>query len=228
MVLAAGEGKDEASREALEQLCSNYWQPLYCFARRRGNDLESARDLTQGFLTQLIEKKSIRAASPERGRFRTFLLSSFKNYLTNEWEKRTAQKRGGARPVLSLDSEEGEKYLRATLKTDETPDELFDRNWARALLDRALGRLSEEMCKGGEEQRSRFQILVGYLTGAGLDPYSEVAQRLGMSEGAVKVAIHRMRHRFGFLLRQEVAHTVAAEDEIEAEIQHLIAIFSTG
>jgi RNA polymerase sigma-70 factor (ECF subfamily) len=222
VILAAGGSQSSLSREALTLLCQKYWYPLYVFARRRGHDEESARDVTQSFFARLLEKKSIKIANKDRGRFRSFLLVSFKNFLSNEWDRERAGKRGGGKTQVSLDLRDAEgRYLREPVDP-RTPEEAFDRRWALEQLDRVLGFLGEEMRETGAEKK--FGLLTEFLIGeSSSKTYAEVANDLDMTEGAVKVAVHRMRRRFGLLLRAEIARTVSSDEEIEAEIRYLIS-----
>jgi RNA polymerase sigma-70 factor (ECF subfamily) len=222
VVLTAGRGSGPDSRRALAELCETYWYPLYAYVRRRGHRAEDAQDLTQAFFTRLLEKKAVEAADPRRGRFRAFLLASLKNFLANEWNRERAQKRGGGRTALSLDFEAADARFVAEPRDDLTPDRAYERSWALAVLDRALARLATDHAERG---RSRlFERLEGTLVAGGPRvPYRELAVELGMTEGAVKVAVHRLRASFREVLRREVSHTVGGPEELEAELQDLIA-----
>jgi RNA polymerase sigma factor (sigma-70 family) len=221
VVLAAKDDRESGAGAALEDLCSAYWPPVYAFIRRQGVDAEAARDLTQGYFARLLEKRYLDDVHPDRGRFRSFLLVSTKHFLANEWDRSRALKRGGARPPLSIDDEEIEQRLREDLADRRDPEQLFERRWALTLLDRALRRLGDEATD--ERSRARFAALRGFLTG-GEDAacYSEVALALGIGEGAVKTAVYRLRRRFGELLREEVAQTVADEGQVDDELRHLL------
>jgi len=224
LVVAAGDSQHPDSRAALADLCQAYWYPLYAYLRRRGYPQEEAEDLVQGFFAQLLEKNYIKAADKERGRFRSFLLTSLKNYAANEWDRRTAVKRGGTTATLSLDFEDAEGRYVIEPADERTPEQEFDRGWAMAQLNHVLDRMRSEA--GAGDAAERFELLQGFLTGEGEDlPYKEVAERLGMSEGAVKVAVHRLRQRFGAVLRDEVARTLADPDDVDDEIRHLFAAF---
>lgn len=222
-LVSTARGTGESSREALGALCEAYWDPLYAYVRRRGYPSSRAEDLTQGFFAALLERQALDAADRRRGRFRTFLLTSLQNYLANEWHRSQAQKRGGDATVVSLDRDEAERRYAAEPASDAaSPEALFDRRWALAQLERALERLQDEM--EGDDRGERFRILRPYLTGeAEVGPYAEAADTLGISEAAVKMAVHRMRRRFGTILRQEVAETVASPADAEREIRHLFA-----
>jgi len=210
---------------ALAELCEVYWLPLYGYLRRRGYRPEEAQDLTQGFFARLLETDSIRTADPARGRFRSFLLTALKRYVINEHERSAAARRGGGHPHLSLDFDEAERAYALEPATDETPDRLFDRRWATIALDRALERLRAEYLELGRAPLA--DALLPYLTDTGqLPPYRAAAARLDISEGAVKVAVHRMRQRYGAILRAEIAETVLGEEEVEAELRELFRAVS--
>jgi RNA polymerase sigma-70 factor (ECF subfamily) len=225
VVLAASEKQTESSRRALETLCRDYWYPVYSYIRRRGHEPETAADLTQGFFARMLEKEAFRLADPERGRFRSFLLTSLKNYLTNEWERQQAKKRGAGAALLSLDYDRGEQRLRFEVASPVTPEKLFDRDWAHQVLDRALGVLEEEMNRAGDSRK--FRLLVSYLTTSGRQtPYKEVAGKLASTEGAVKVAVHRMRKRFGAIVRSELANTLGSAEHVDGELKYLLEAVS--
>jgi len=225
VVLAAREGSPTQAAAALEQLCRSYWYPLYAYLRRDGKNPHDAQDLTQGFLASVIEKRDLDAATPEGGRFRSFLLGTLKHYLADERRKANAQKRGGGRPVLSIDAEEAESRYRIEPVDEETPETHFERQWARLVLERVMDRLRKRHAERGRAEL--FTALQPCLGGVGCAvPYSEVGARLGLSEGAVKVAVRRLRQEFGHLLRHEIAQTVADESEIDEEIRRLIRVTS--
>ncbi len=220
LVLQAAQPDNSAARVALETLCRRYWFPLYAFARRRVSEVHEAQDLTQEFFLHLLEKNSLAAASPERGRFRCFLLSSLKNFLLNEWDRATAQKRGGGRERLSLDWETGESRLSLEPAHSDTPEREFERQWALTLLDNVVRRLQDEFATMGKLRQ--FELLKETLTGsrAVLD-YGVIASELQVSEEAARQAAHRLRKRYREFLREEVAATVEQEDEVEDEIGRL-------
>lgn len=221
-MVAAGDSQNPDSRAALAELCQDYWYPLYAYLRRRGYPQEEAEDLVQGFFVQLLEKNYLKAADRERGRFRSFLLTALKNYAANEWDRRTAQKRGGPTPPLSLDFENAEGRYTIEPADERTPEQEYDRGWATAQLEQVLARMRAEAGESDE----RFALLQGFLTGEGEGiPYRDVAERLDMSEGAVKVAVHRLRQRFGAVLREEVARTLADPGDVDDELRHLFAAF---
>ena len=204
---AADEG--EAS---LEALCQQYWQPVYVVARRAGHDVETAKDLTQGFFARLLQNEWLKVADKEKGRFRTFLVMTLKRYMVNEWRKETAAKRGGQQEVLQLDEDFIEQY-----KIDDlSPDALFDRHWALSLLDTALARLENE--SGAE-----FALLKGCLTAQrGEINYAELAEKMSLNEGAARVTVHRLRKRYRAVIQEEVARTVTGEDEVQDEMEILM------
>jgi len=227
LVVAAGDSRDPHGHEALESLCEAYWPPVYAYVRRRGYGPEEARDLTQGFFTELLERRRLKAARRERGRFRSFLLASVKNFIANEWDREHARKRGGDRVLLSLDFEAIERlYARAPVEQVD-PEKIFERRWAATLLERVLETLRAEMEASGNKERADrlLPFLTEVTTGI---PYRQVAKELGMSESAVKVAIHRMRKRWGALLRAEVEEIVDGKEEVDSEIRHLFAALESG
>jgi DNA-directed RNA polymerase specialized sigma24 family protein len=220
IVLRAGRADDSDARDALAFLCQRYWYPLYVFARKKGLTPEGAEDLTQGFFTRLIETQVLEQAVPSRGRFRTFLLTSLQNFLANECDQAAAQKRGGGRPLLSLDVEAGESKLRFEPSHDRTPEKIFDRAWAIQLLELVVGRLRQEFADKGKA--AEFDALQSFLAGKHADAsYERTAAALGLSAAAVRQSAHRLRKRYRELLRAEVAETVAAENEIDDEIRGL-------
>ena len=221
MVLAAGDTRHPDSADALATLCERYWYPVYAFARRRGRDADEAQDLVQGFFSHLLEKKTLGAAEPERGRFRSFLLGAFKFYLADQAAHAAAQKRGGGATHHSLDLDDAESRYRLETDPANDPDRVFSRHWALELLGHARRRLYAEIEASANPERSRR--LAAFLTGAGGERYREVAAELGMSESAVKVAVHRLRRRFGALLREEVAQTVADEARVDEELRYLFS-----
>jgi RNA polymerase sigma-70 factor (ECF subfamily) len=209
----------------LELLCQRYWYPVYAYIRRRGNSREQAEDLTQGFFTQFLEKGYVKQANAERGRFRSFLLVAVKNYLANEWDREQALKRGGGTTTLSLDFETAEGRYSLEPVEMSSPADLYNRRWALTQLDRTLEALREEMRLAGVEER--FERLKGVLTGdTGGASYREIGEELEMSENAVKVTVHRMRRRFGELLRQLVGETLDNPQEAESEIRYLFSVVS--
>ena len=224
LVNAAGDDSVEA-REALAYLCQAYWPPLYSYLRRRGHTPEDAQDLTQGFFVRLLERRDTRAADQERGRFRSFLLTALKRYVINESERATTRKRGGGTLPMSLDFDAVERAHAVVPNTDLGPDRLFDRQWATIGLERAMDRLRDDCRRAGKGALA--DALIPYLTDAGeLPPYAVVAAELGLSEGAVKVAVHRLRQRFGVVLKLEIAETVLDPAEVDDEVRELIRAVS--
>jgi RNA polymerase sigma-70 factor (ECF subfamily) len=221
VVLAAADGDDREARQALAALCQSYWPPVYAYLRARGFEREEAEDLTQGFFTRLIEKDALRHARRERGRFRSFLLASLKHYLANEWDRERAKKRGGGQSPLRLEPEAVERRLPVEPATWTTPEDVFLRHWALTVLERAMASLGAEMRRRGQE--AQFGALKDLLTGEGGGArYRDVAVRLHTTEGAVKVRVHRLRRRFGELLRDEVAGGVSSPAEVEEELTALL------
>lgn len=225
VVLAAAQTDPQMATVALERLCRRYWFPVYAFLRQRGQDVHECEDLTQGFFHFILERRALGQVDRRKGRFRTFLLTALTNYLHNERDKAQAHKRGGRHQILSLDQLPAEYVETLEPASGETPESMFERQWATVLVARVLEELRRE-----HEQRNRAAVFAGlqpFLTGepAGED-YERLAQQLGMDAGAVKVSLHRARRRFGELLRSEIAHTVEDPDEIEAEIRHLLAVIS--
>jgi RNA polymerase sigma-70 factor (ECF subfamily) len=222
-LIVAARGNDlPQAREALSRLCADYWYPLYAYIRRHGKTAEAAQDLTQEFFARLLERDLFGAADPSRGRFRAFLLAACKHFLANEYDRDHAQKRGGGRPSVALDlgSAEG-RYAREPAYT-LTPEKLFERRWALTLLDRALARLREEFTARHKEEL--FDHLRVYLTGdRGAPGHRQAAEELGMSAGALKVAVHRLRQRYREVLREEIAHTVEGPEQVDEEIRELFS-----
>ena len=221
VVLAAGLSSSVASERALAHLCRTYWYPLYAFVRRQGRSPQDAEDLTQGFFAHLIEKKALGVVEPEKGKFRSFLLASLKNFLANDWDRQHAAKRGGRHSLLSLDEDSAEdRYLRE-LSHDSTPDKLFEQSWAIMVLETVLHQLRTEYTAAGKGQL--FAALQGHLVGdEDAATCGNAAAQLGMKEGTVRMAVLRMRRHFGYLLRREIAHTVADPGELEEELRHLV------
>jgi RNA polymerase sigma-70 factor (ECF subfamily) len=222
VLAAAGRADSTDARDALERLCRNYWLPIYAFVRRQGHNPHDAQDLTQEFFARLLEKNYLARADRDKGRFRSFLLASVKHFLANEWDKARAQKRGGGRLLISIDAAAAETSFGREPADLLSADKIFERRWALALLEQVLRRLREEYTRDGKEKQ--FEQLKGTLTEASrLLPYAEIAARLATSEGAVKVAVHRLRQRYRELLRAEISDTVADAREIDDEIRNLFA-----
>lgn len=224
VVIEAG-SNTEAGRSALETLCRHYWYPLYAFVRRRGHDPAEAEDLTQGFFARLLASDGLAGLSQERGRFRTFLLAALKHFLANEWDRANRLKRGGGRTILSLDELDPEARLAVEPASTASDEVQFDRQWARTLTAEVMERLRSEAEQDGTLER--FAALKVFLASEPSgESYGALAVRLGLSVAAVKSAIHRLRRRYGQLLRQHVANTVRAPAEVEDEIRHLFAALS--
>ena len=227
VVLSAGKSVSHESAEALRTLCEVYWYPLYAFVRRQGYAPEDAQDLTQEFFARLLERRYVRDCRPEHGRFRSFLIASLKHFLANERDWARAQKRGRGRPAIPLDGviQSGEYRYSLEPRDNLTPDKIFEKRWALTQLDQALSRLQREFEQAGKGEQ--FACLKGMLVGDDVDlRYRELANNLRMSEGALKVAIHRMRHRFGEILKEEIAHTVSDRRDVEDEIRYLAAVLT--
>lgn len=220
VVLRAGQGAEEA----LVKLCRIYWLPLYRYSRRRGHAVHEAQDLTQEFFAHILSNRAFATVAPSRGRFRSFLLVALKHFLDNEWHKQRALKRGGGQHLISWD--ELAHGDRETLEpaADTTPEKNFDREWALTLLQRVMKQLEKECKVAGKEEL--FRVLQPYLTDAGDKSYQDLATELGISEGSVKVSVHRLRRRFGELVREQVERTVANPTEVDNEIRELFAALS--
>lgn len=222
-VLQAGQGDSAVASAALEELCRAYWYPLYAFVRRQGHSPEEAEDLTQSFFERLLEKDYIKLADPERGKFRSFLLSALKNFLTNDWERSTQQKRGGGRLLISWDQASVERRYQMEPVDQLSPEKLYEKQWAMTLLEHVLARLREEQVAAGRELF--FEGVKNRLWGdTSSTGYAELGARLGLTEVALKVAVHRLRLRYRELLREETGRTVAAPFEVQEELEGLRAI----
>ena len=223
LVLRAGQRADADSSEALEQLCRAYWFPLYAFARREGCAPETAQDLTQEFFSRLLENNYLQTADPNRGRFRSFLLGSFKHMMANERRDAARLKRGGGAAVFSLDALRPEERYAVEPAHALTPDRVFDRRWAETVLARTLDRLEAEYA----DRAPCFEELKVFLVGEkGSAPYAEVAPRLRVGEGALKLVVLRMRRRYAQIFRDEIAQTVADPAEVEDEIRHTFSVLA--
>jgi RNA polymerase sigma factor (sigma-70 family) len=223
VVLAAGDTASARAAEALEKLCRAYWYPLYTYVRRRGYQPEDAEDLTQDFFARLLARRDLELVRRERGRFRSYLLVSLNHFLTNEWKRERRAKRGGGRALIPLHELMAEENYAREPATTETPDKLFERRWARTLLERVLDRLGAEGVASGRGRQ--FACLRGFLSDQPAPrSQAELAVELNTSEGAVKQAVHRLRRRYRELLREEIANTVATAGDVEDELRHLIAV----
>ena len=225
-MLAAGQRHTPQSDGALEELCRTYWFPLYAYVRRRGQAKADAEDLVQAFFARFLEKNYLAGLSAERGRFRAFLLASLKHFLANEWDKSQAQKRGGGVTPLSLDWQTADTKFQVAATNEPSPDKAFDREWALALLAKVIERLQKE-CEADGKAKLFEQLKMFLMAGKGETAQSEVAQALGMEEGAVRVAIHRLRKRYRVLLRDEIAQTLADESQVDEEMRALFGAFAT-
>ena len=220
--MAAQKGSPSQARQALGSLCETYWEPLYDFTRRLGYGAEEARDLTQGFFTQFLEKQYLAGVQPARGKLRSFLLASLKNFLSHKRARARALKRGGGAAPISLDTAAAESRYSLEAVNHLTPEKVFERRWALTVIGRVMAQLQQEAEAAGKQLQ--FDRLKGFLIGVDPhSPYRQIARELGMSEGAVKVAVHRLRRRFGKILRSEITETVASTSEVEGEIRHLLS-----
>ncbi len=235
LVAAAGRSPSEEpgvesdgadSRAALETLCQTYWFPLYAYVRQRVRDVDEAHDLTQAFFERLLEKNYLADATPERGRFRSFLLTSFKHFLAKEWEKARAKKRGGGRLPLALDFRDSDSRLASEPADSLTPEQIYEREWVLTLLQRVMSQLRTEYVEAGKlDLFDRLKdFIIGQYSESG---YAAVAEALGSTEPAMKMTAHRMRRRYRELLRSEIAETVTTADEVDDEIHSLFSLFQS-
>jgi RNA polymerase sigma factor (sigma-70 family) len=225
VVLAAGKHSSGGAEAALATLCGRYWYPLYAFVRRQGRTAHDAEDLTQAFFTWLLNSGHLSVADPSRGKFRSFLLATLKHFLSDERKKAHAQKRGGGQEILSLDAELAEERYRMEPTTELTAERIFDQRWALAVMEQTVARLRQEYLVAGREEL--FEELKHFQSGEETSSsYNDAAQKLGLSASAVKSAIFRLRRRHRDLLRQEIAHTVAAPSEVDEEIRYLLGVMS--
>lgn len=225
VVLRAGRSDTTRARDALAKLCQTYWFPLYAYVRRRGHSPEDAQDLTQEFFARLLEKNWVADADQSKGRFRSFLLSAMNHFLADEWDKARAQKRGGGAPTLPLQFDTAETRYGYEPADNATPERSFELRWALTLLAEVLQRLQTEYEQEGKAGlfAALNPCLVGERTA---QPYAELAEKLGVSEGTVKSAVYRLRQRYRQLLREEIAQTVATAGEVEDELRHLSAVLA--
>ncbi len=225
VVLAARSSDSPRAREALETLCRTYWYPLYAFVRRQGSSPQDAQDLTQAFFAHLLRKDFLDGVGPEKGRFRTFLVACLKHFLADQWEKARAQKRGGVCLTAPLDLEQAEGRYHVEGRHELSAEQLYERRWALDLLEQVLDRLRQEAVAAGKA--GVFEALQGCLAGEPLDgPYAQLGAKLGLSEAALKVTVHRLRRRCRELLREAVAQTVTRPEEIDEELRYLFAVVS--
>jgi RNA polymerase sigma factor (sigma-70 family) len=223
LVVAAGDPRRKEARSALVSLCENYWYPLYAYLRRRGYPADQAQDLTQEFFMRLLEGRYLDRADPEKGRFRSFLLTSLKFFVADEGDRERAHKRGGG-VLVPLEFSSGEERYQREPAHDETPERIFERRWALSVLDRVIERLRNEFVHHGRAEH--FERLKMFLLGQSDAPYAALAREMNTSEGALKVAIHRLRKRYRDLFRQEIADTVADPAEVESELRCLAAVLT--
>jgi DNA-directed RNA polymerase specialized sigma24 family protein len=225
VLLSAKNLESPESEQAIATLCETYWYPLYAYVRCTGYAPEEAEDLTQGFFARFLERRLWESVDKNRGRFRSFLLVSIRNFLADEHDKSVAIKRGGGRPLVSLDAQQAEERYGLEPAHDIRPEKLFERRWALSLLSAVFDRLGKDYRRAGKGEL--FQVIQAFLT-PGFDQvdFQSAIKQLQMREGTLRMAIHRLRRRYGQLLRQEVAHTVAHENEVEDEIRHLHTVLS--
>jgi RNA polymerase sigma-70 factor (ECF subfamily) len=224
LVLAARDRAEPGADDALASLCAVYWYPLYAYVRRRGHGPDDAHDLTQEFFARLLEKSALAGVDRDKGQFRSFLLAACTHFLANEHDRVRAKKRGGGRRILSFDAVDAEGRYRAEPADDLTPERLFERRWALALLQQVMTRLRDEF--EGKGKGPMFERLRGFLIGEKGTGYQRAAEELGLSDGAIKVAVHRLRQRYRELLHEEIGRTVREPDEVEEEVRALFAALS--
>ena len=227
LVLSAAHGDSTVSRDALGDLCALYWYPLYAYVRRLGCSPEDAKDLVQGFFARVLQSQWLKKASKDKGRFRSWMLASLQHHLADERDRSLAKKRGAGAALISLDVEDGEHRYSREPQDVMSPERLFDRRWALMVLDRVLERLRNE----AEVQGNPGQFVALQQTlpgGSGNRTYAQIAQDLGTTEGAIKVAVHRLRERYRKVLREEIAATVLSPDQVDEEIRHLMDALAAG
>lgn len=219
LVNQANADDSSVKNQALENLCRAYWYPLYAYLRRSGNDANRAADLTQAFFVELLEKQVLQSADHNRGRFRSFLMAALNHFVSNEYRKEKALKRGGDKTIFSLDFEDADQRFQHGIAAESSPDRLFLKQWALRILELAAEALGRQYAEAGKQQQ--FDLLRQYLSPGCEIPYGDVAQELNMQEGAIKVAVHRLRQRFGQELRLQIAQTVEDPAEVDDELNHL-------
>lgn len=226
IVVAAGGPRSPNARAALSTLCESYWYPLYAYSRRRGHTHQDAQDLIQSFLASLLESEGLRVVDPKRGKFRSFLLTALKNFSAKQWRTESTQKRGGSSVILSLDYHEAEGRYFCEPEDERTPETIFEHKWAIAILESAMKKLSDEQRSAGKQ--ARFDLLKMHLGGDSEQvPYRELASTLGISEGAIKVAVHRLRARYGQILRDEISQTVSNPGDLDNELRAIFDAVSS-
>jgi len=223
LVVAAGNPERKEARAALVSLCENYWYPLYAYLRRRGHSADQAQDLTQEFFIRLLEGRYLGHADPEKGRFRAFIMTSLKFFVADEVDRQLAHKRGGGL-LVPLEFLAGEERYQREPVDDETPERIFERRWALDVLDRVVEKLRNEFVQHGRPEH--FERLKVFLLGKAEAPYAALAREMNTSDGALKVAIHRLRKRYRELFRLEIADTVADPADVESELRFLAAVLS--
>lgn len=224
-VVAVGGGTNPEAESALEALCQAYWYPLYAYVRRTGRNADEAQDLTQEFFAGFLQRSGFSVADHARGRLRTFLLTSMKHFLANEWKREHRLKRGGNLKILSLDAAGTESRLAGEPADSVTPELIYERQWVSSLLQQVMRTLGEECAATGHS--TQFEQLKASLWGENqLSSQVEIAAHLGMTESAYRVAAHRMRARYRELLRREIAHTLGNVAEVDDELRHLVAVMS--
>jgi RNA polymerase sigma-70 factor (ECF subfamily) len=221
VVLAAGGLSPDADR-ALAELCETYWYPVYAFVRKSGHSSDDAADLTQAFFARVLEKRYVKDARPDRGRFRSFLLASLRHFMSNERDWQGAKKRGGGVPHVSLDVEIGEQRYQLDPPDDTTPERIYERRWTLTVLDRAMAELSKKYRQSG--RRELYLRLKPCLTGENSLSYREIGEALGVSEGSLRIAVHRLRKEFASTLRAAIAETVERPEDIEDELRYLLGV----
>lgn len=220
-MVTAGRGDTPGAQAALEKLCRTYWYPLYSYVRRRGHSPEDAQDLTQEFFSRLLQRNWVGSADQQKGRFRSFLLSAMNHFLADEWDKARAQKRGGGLTPVPLQFDTAETRYGLEAADPLTPEQNYERRWALTLLEKVLGRLRQEY--QSQHREDLFTALHPCLTGDRTSqPYAELGPKLGLSEGGVKAAVHRLRQHYRQLLREEIAQTVATPEEVDEELRHML------
>jgi RNA polymerase sigma-70 factor (ECF subfamily) len=222
VVAEAGQSDSPKASQAMAQLCQTYWYPLYVYVRRKGYQVPDAQDLTQEFFARLLARNYVTGADRDRGKFRSYLLGTLEHFLAKEWRRAHAEKRGGGRPDFSLDEVDAEKRYLLEPAHELTPAKIFDRRWATTVLDQAMAHLAGECQVSGKG--NLFEAVKPLLSGESADlSYAEMARLLNMTEAAVKVAVHRLRQRYGECIRAEIAQTVASPADVDEELRYLLA-----
>jgi RNA polymerase sigma factor (sigma-70 family) len=222
VVMTAARGSDPScAAVALTELCRTYWYPLYAFLRRRGHEMHEAEDLTQAFFTNLLARDFLANIDQQKGMFRSFLLASLKHFLSDERDRASAQKRGGGQPTISLDGLDAESRYQLEPATDLSPEKIYEKQWALSVLERVLSRLNDESIAAGKQ--ALFEALQKTLIDSQADRYADIAQELGMTEGAIKSAAHRIRRRYRAILIEEISQTVADPGLVDDEIRYLMS-----